>query len=197
MLKRSFDITASLIGIIILLPVFLLVAIWIKLDSPGPILFQQVRVGRNGQEFAIYKFRSMVVAAESLGKQITIGDDRRITPSGKLLRQFKLDELPQLFNVLKGDMSLVGPRPEVPSYVQLYAPEQRRVLDVRPGITDLASIEFRHESELLAQFADPEHAYIHEIMPKKLALNLQYIDRANLITDFLIILQTVAKVVAD
>jgi lipopolysaccharide/colanic/teichoic acid biosynthesis glycosyltransferase len=197
MLKRSFDIIVSLLGILILLPLFCLIALWIKLDSPGPILFHQTRIGQFGQEFQIYKFRSMVVAAESLGKLITVGADRRITRSGQFLRKFKLDELPQLFNVLIGDMSLVGPRPETPGYVQFYTPEQRQVLNVRPGITDLASIAFRHESELLAQYADPEHAYIHEIMPQKLALNLQYLDRANVVTDILIILQTLAKVVAD
>jgi lipopolysaccharide/colanic/teichoic acid biosynthesis glycosyltransferase len=197
MLKRLFDVFFALVGLVVFLPVLVVGAIWIKLDSPGPILFKQVRVGRLGREFKIYKFRTMVVNAESLGKQITIGEDRRITASGKWLRKFKFDEVPQIFNVLKGDMSLVGPRPEVPNYVKMYAPEQRRVLEVRPGITDLASIEFRRESDLLAQFADPEYAYIHEIMPKKLAMNLQYIDRANLVTDFSIIMQTLYKVMTD
>lgn len=190
MLKRIFDLFCSSIGIIFISPLFLLIAVWIKLDSPGSILFKQVRVGRFGKEFQIYKFRTMVVNAEQLGAQITTAGDQRITRSGKFLRQYKLDELPQLFNVWKGEMSLVGPRPEVPKYVALYTPEQRQVLNVRPGITDLASIQFRHESELLAASPNPEEFYVQDIMPKKLELNQNYIHKANLSFDFYIILQT-------
>jgi lipopolysaccharide/colanic/teichoic acid biosynthesis glycosyltransferase len=197
MFKRLFDCCASLFGIVILLPAFLLIAVWIKLDSPGYVFFRQTRVGQFGKEFQIYKFRTMVTAAEDFGDQLTVAQDQRITRCGKFLRHFKLDELPQLFNVVKGDMSLVGPRPEVPKYVELYSLEQFRVLVVRPGITDLASIEFRNESELLAQFVDPEQAYIHEIMPKKLALSMQYIDHASFVEDLKIILQTLRAIVAD
>jgi lipopolysaccharide/colanic/teichoic acid biosynthesis glycosyltransferase len=195
--KRTFDILFAGIGIVILLPIFLAIAIWIKLDSPGPILFRQTRIGRFGQEFKIYKFRTMVVNAEALGQQITATDDRRITRSGQFLRKYKLDELPQLFNVLTGEMSLVGPRPEVPKYVALYTPEQRRVLDVPPGITDLASIHFHNEGELLAKAQNPEEIYIQEIMPKKLELNRQYIVQASLGFDLLVILQTFSRVLAQ
>ncbi|NJK47263.1 sugar transferase [Candidatus Gracilibacteria bacterium] len=194
--KRAFDIFFSLIGILVLFPLFVIIAFWIKLDSPGSIFFKQIRVGRYGREFNIYKFRSMVAEAESIGKQITVDGDRRITSSGQFLRKYKLDELPQLFNVLKGDMSLVGPRPEVPKYVALYNFEQRRVLEVRPGITDLASIQFRNESELLSSVSNPEDFYIQEIMPQKLALNIQYISQASLGFDLLLILQTLWRTIA-
>ena len=197
MLKRVFDVFFSLLGLVLLAPIFLVVAIWIKLDSPGSVFFRQTRIGQFGREFSIYKFRTMVANAESLGKQITVANDRRITRSGQFLRKFKLDEIPQLFNVLKGEMSLVGPRPEVPRYVELYTSEQRKVLEVRPGITDIASIEFRNENDLLANALNFEEAYIQEIMPKKLELNMQYIDRANLGFDFLIILQTLWRVASD
>lgn len=195
--KRLFDLFFALIGIIILLPIFLAIAIWIKLDSPGPVLFRQTRIGRFGHEFKIYKFRTMVANAEALGKQITADGDQRITSSGKFLRKYKLDELTQLFNVLKGEMSIVGPRPEVPTYVALYTLEQRRVLEVPPGITDLASIHFRNESELLANTPNPEQAYIQAIMPQKLELNSQYIAQASLGLDLAIILQTLWRVVAQ
>jgi len=196
MIKRTFDVLCALIGIVLLCPVFLIIALWIKLDSPGPVFFKQSRIGQFGHEFRIYKFRTMVVEAEKLGKQITVGNDQRITRSGRFLREFKLDELPQLVNVLKGEMSLVGPRPEVPKYVGMYTFEQRQVLKVRPGITDPASIEFRNESELLATVSDPEATYIQEIMPKKLALNLQYVARPDLVSDIQIILHTLVRVIA-
>lgn len=196
MLKRTFDIFFSLTGIVVLLPLFLVIALWINLDSPGSVFFRQTRVGHFGREFIIYKFRTMVAEAESIGGQLTVAHDQRITRSGKFLRKSKLDEIPQLLNVLKGEMSLVGPRPEVPKYVALYTSEQRRVLQVRPGITDLASIEFCDENELLVNVRDPEKTYIQEIMPRKLDLNLQYISRASLPADVLIIFQTLAKVVA-
>lgn len=195
--KRIFDLFFAFIGVLILLPLFLAIAVWIKLDSPGPILFRQIRVGQFGREFTLYKFRTMVADAEALGKQITAIDDWRITRSGRLLRKYKLDELPQLFNVLKGEMSLVGPRPEVPKYVAFYTLEQRRVLEVPPGITDLASIKFRNESDLLAGISNSEELYIQEIMPQKLELNLNYIAQASLSFDLLIILKTLWRVLVD
>ncbi len=169
-IKRLFDILASGIGIIILSPVLLIIALRIKTGSDGPVFFKQVRVGKDGKEFEILKFRTMVVDAEKMGRQITVGADNRITKVGGFLRKYKLDELPQLFNVFKGDMSLVGPRPEVPRYVKLYTEEQRKVLNVKPGITDLASIRYRDENELLGQAENPDEFYINTIMPDKLAL---------------------------
>jgi lipopolysaccharide/colanic/teichoic acid biosynthesis glycosyltransferase len=195
MAKRIFDLLFALIGILILSPLFFTIAIWIKLDSPGNVLFRQIRIGRFGHEFSIYKFRTMVADAESRGKQITVAKDSRITRSGQFLRKYKLDELPQLFNVVKGEMSLVGPRPEVPRYVAYYTAEQRRVLDVLPGITDPASIKFRNESELLKDTANPEYVYINEIMPQKLELNMQYLGQDNLGFALLIILKTLQKVI--
>lgn len=195
--KRIFDLLFSLMGILVLAPIFLAIAVWIKVDSPGSVFFRQVRVGQFGKEFRIYKFRTMVTNAEALGKQITVGEDPRITDCGRFLRKYKLDELPQLFNVLKGDMSLVGSRPEVPKYVALYTPEQLKVLELPPGITDLASIRFRNESELLSQAENPEEFYVKEIMPQKLELNKQYLAQANLIFDLYIILQTLWRLGFD
>ncbi|MDM9381284.1 sugar transferase [Chlorogloeopsis sp. ULAP01] len=196
MSKRIFDLFFSLIGITILLPLFLMIAISIKLDSPGPVFFRQVRVGRFGCEFKIYKFRTMIIEAEKMGKQITIDNDQRITRIGRFLRKYKLDELPQLLNVIKGEMSLVGPRPEVPKYVYMYTHEQRRVLEVLPGITDLASIKFRNENQLLKHNHNPEDFYIHEIMPQKLKLNIEYIEQMGLSFDLLIICKTLLQVIA-
>ncbi|RCJ37346.1 glycosyl transferase [Nostoc minutum NIES-26] len=196
MSKRVFDLFFSLLGVAILLPLFFFIAIWIKLDSPGTIFFRQVRIGRFGREFKIYKFRTMIQSAEKIGKQITIANDKRITRSGRFLRKYKLDELPQLFNVIKGEMSLVGPRPEVPKYVALYTSEQRRVLEVLPGITDLASMKFHNESELLKDMNNSEHFYINEIMPRKLELNMEYITRFSLVFDLVIILKTLKRVFA-
>jgi lipopolysaccharide/colanic/teichoic acid biosynthesis glycosyltransferase len=193
--KRIFDLFFALVGIIILMPLLLAIAVWIKFDSSGPIFFRQTRIGQFGCEFRIYKFRTMIANAESLGQQITTANDQRITAIGKFLRKYKLDELPQLLNVIKGEMSLVGPRPEVPKYVALYSSEQQRILEVRPGITDLASIEFRNESEMLAKATNPEEFYIQEIMPKKLKLNIQYIEQANIRLDLFIIFQTIWRVV--
>ena len=191
MAKRVFDLFASSLGLLILAPVFLVIAILIRCDSPGPVLFKQERVGLRGKPFRIFKFRTMHVDAEAMGGQLTVGKDPRITRIGRFLRKGKLDELPQLLNVWRGEMSLVGPRPEVPKYVALYSPEQHKVLQVRPGITDLASIAFRNENDLLQSSDDPEKAYIEEIMPKKLALNLQYIAQGgDLWFDFRIILRT-------
>ena len=191
--KRGFDFIASLIGCILLIPIFSAIAILIKLDSNGPILYKQKRVGKDGKEFEILKYRTMVVDAEKLGKQITVGNDCRITRIGKFLRKSKLDELPQLFNVLKGDMSLVGPRPEVPKYVNLYNEEEREVLKVKPGITDFASIEYRDENEILGTVENPEEYYINVIMKHKLQLNLKYIYTNNIFLDIKIILKTLLK----
>ena len=192
-IKRIFDILASGIGIIILSPVLIIIALRIKTGSDGPVFFKQVRVGQGGKEFKILKFRTMVVDAEKLGRQITDGADNRITKVGAFLRKYKLDELPQLFNVFKGDMSLVGPRPEVPRYVNMYTEEQRRVLEVKPGITDLASIRYRDENELLGQAENPDEFYINTIMPDKLALNMEYINKSNIFFDIYIIINTIIK----
>lgn len=192
-IKRAFDFVSSFLGIIVLSPVLLIICISIKITSPGPILFKQKRVGINGKCFNILKFRTMVVDAEKMGKQITVGADKRITSAGKFLRKYKLDELPQLFNVLKGDMSLVGPRPEVPRYVELYNEEQRKVLNVRPGITDLASLRYRDENDILGEVNNPEEYYINTIMPDKLSLNLEYINNNNFFYDIGIIFKTIIK----
>lgn len=192
-LKRVFDILFSGLGLLVLSPFFLIIAIRIKCDSKGPVFFKQVRVGEKGKEFKILKFRTMVVDAEKLGRQITVGADSRITKSGAFLRKYKIDELPQLINVFKGDMSLVGPRPEVPRYVAMYNDEQKKVLDVKPGITDLASLKYKDENDILGEADDPDACYINVIMPDKLALNLDYIDKSNVFTDLGIILKTIVK----
>ena len=192
-IKRVCDFILSLIGIIVLSPIFIIVSIAIKLDSRGKILFLQKRVGRYGKEFNIYKFRTMVSNAEKLGKQITVGNDNRITKVGAFIRKYKIDELPQLFNVLKGDMSLVGPRPEVPKYVKLYSDEQKKVLNVRPGITDMASLRYKDENEILGKVDNPEEYYINVIMKDKLNLNLEYIEKSNIFFDLYLIIKTVVK----
>ncbi|MBN1072311.1 sugar transferase [Clostridium botulinum] len=191
--KRIFDFVCSTLGIIILSPIFILLSIMIKTGSDGPVFFKQIRVGEDGKDFEILKFRTMVVDAEKLGKQITVGNDNRITKIGSFLRKYKLDELPQLINVFKGDMSLVGPRPEVPRYVNMYNEEQRKVLEVKPGITDLASIRYKDENALLGKAEDPEEFYINTIMPDKLALNLEYINKSNVFFDIYIIVKTILK----
>ncbi|MDR5587949.1 sugar transferase [Clostridium aquiflavi] len=191
--KRVFDFICSTLGIIILSPIFILISIMIKTGSDGPVFFKQIRVGRDGKDFEILKFRTMVVDAEKLGKQITVGNDNRITKIGSFLRKYKLDELPQLINVFKGDMSLVGPRPEVPRYVKMYNDEQRKVLEVKPGITDLASIRYKDENALLGKAENPEEFYINTIMPDKLALNLEYINKSNVFFDIYIIVKTILK----
>lgn len=189
-MKRLFDLVCVIPGIIVLAPLFLLIAVWIKLDSAGPVFFRQERVGLNGRLFRILKFRTMVINAEALGGQLTVGSDRRVTGAGGLLRRYKLDELPQLFNVLVGDMSLVGPRPEVPRYVALYTDELRQVLRLRPGITDPASIQFRDEAALLGTAEDPERYYIDVLMPEKIRLNMEYAKRATLWQDILTVFRT-------
>ncbi|AGF59093.1 MULTISPECIES: sugar transferase [Clostridium] len=191
--KRIFDLICSTLGLIVLSPVLLVIAIRIKTGSDGPVFFKQIRVGERSKEFEILKFRTMVVDAEKLGRQITVGNDSRITKIGAFLRKYKLDELPQLINVFKGDMSLVGPRPEVPRYVKLYNEEQIRVLEVKPGITDLASIRYRDENDLLGEVENPDEFYINTIMPDKLALNLEYINKNNIFLDIYIILKTIIK----
>ena len=197
MAKRLFDIVCAGIGLLLLSPLLLAVAVWVKLDSPGPVMFRQERVGRFGATFRIHKFRTMRVDAPRLGPQITIGDDARITRSGRWLRASKVDELPQLWDVLRGAMSLVGPRPEVPRYVALYPAELRElVLSVRPGITDPASLSFRNESELLARAEDPEREYVEVVMPMKLRLAADYVRSATLGGDIRLILATLGAIKA-
>ena len=192
-IKRIFDVMCASLGLIILSPMLIIVTILIKKGSDGPVFFKQIRVGENEKEFLILKFRTMVVDAEKLGKQITIGNDSRITKIGALLRKYKLDELPQLINVFKGEMSLVGPRPEVPRYVKLYTEEQRKVLKIKPGITDLASLRYKDENDLLGDKQDPEAFYINTVMPDKLSLNLEYMKKNNVIFDIYIIIKTIVK----
>jgi lipopolysaccharide/colanic/teichoic acid biosynthesis glycosyltransferase len=182
--KRLFDVIVAALGLLLLSPLLIAIALWIKLDSPGPVFFRQERVGRGGVLFRIHKFRSMRADAPLAGPQLTVGADPRITRAGQLLRRTKLDELPQLIDVLAGSMSLVGPRPEVPRYVALYPAALRdKVLSVRPGITDPASIEYRDESALLARATDPERVYIEQIMPAKLRCAASYVDRMSLAND--------------
>lgn len=194
MAKAIFDRLAALIGIIVLSPLLLVCTLLVSLDSPGGPFFVQTRVGKHGKTFGLYKFRSMRIDAEQSGK-LTIGDrDPRITKVGYILRKYKLDELPQLFNVLFGHMSVVGPRPEVPEYVALYNTDQRRALEVKPGITDYASLIYFRESELLAKSPDPGSTYINEVMPTKLALNLKYIEQRSFMEDLRIIGQTILRI---
>lgn len=195
--KRCLDLVLAVPATLLLLPVFALLALWIKLDSRGPVFFLQERIGRGGRSFRIWKFRTMVTDAERLGTQITIGRDPRITRSGHFLRRYRFDELPQLFNVLKGEMSIVGPRPEVPRYVALYDRAQRRILAYRPGITSPASIAFSNESELLASQADPETYYRNTVMPAKIQLDLQYELQATVWSDCTIIAKTFFRLFGD
>jgi lipopolysaccharide/colanic/teichoic acid biosynthesis glycosyltransferase len=190
MLKRCFDIVVSATGLVLLSPVLILAGVLVRLTSPGPALFQQVRVGRNFVPFRILKFRTMVQSAPQRGPALTVGRDPRITTVGSFLRKTKLDEFPQLINVLKGEMSLVGPRPEVPKYVEMFREAYAEVLTVRPGITDLASLRFRHEAEILAQAEDPEAEYCQRILPEKLRLAKEYIQHSSLVFDFQVIVQT-------
>ena len=196
-MKRLFDIVASTLGLLILSPVFIIVAIWIKLDSPGPVFYRQTRVGRYNKDFRIFKFRSMRVGSDK-GSLVTIGGrDPRVTRSGYFIRKFKIDELPQLINVFKGDMSLVGPRPEVRHYVNYWTPEQMRVLDVRPGITDPASIRFRNENELLEKADDPERYYIDVIMQEKIKLYLDYVEKSSFWYDVKLIFLTFKVIITE
>lgn len=196
-MKRVFDIIASGLGLLILSPLFLVIAVWVKLDSPGPVFYKQVRVGRNNKDFYLYKFRSMRVGSDKKGLITVGGRDPRVTRSGYYIRKYKLDEFPQLINVFKGDMSLVGPRPEVRKYVDLYTPEQMHVLDVRPGITDLASIRYRNENELLAKASDPEQYYRDIVMQDKLRINLEYVRNHSFLGDIRLIFNTFIAIVKN
>lgn len=196
-MKRLFDVIASGCGLIVLSPIFVVMTIWIKLDSRGPIFYRQIRVGRNNKDFRIFKFRSMRTGSDK-GSLVTIGGrDPRITRSGYFIRKFKLDELPQLINVFLGDMSLVGPRPEVRHYVDYWTPEQMHVLDVRPGITDPASIKFRNENELLEKAENPEKYYIEVIMQEKIKLYLEYVENASFWYDIKLIFKTFKVIIME
>ena len=196
-MKRLFDVVASGFGLFVLSPLFLVLAIWIKCDSKGPVFYRQVRVGYKNKDFRIFKFRSMRVGADK-GSLVTIGGhDPRVTRSGYFIRKFKFDELPQLINVFLGDMSLVGPRPEVRHYVDYWTPEQMHVLDVRPGITDPASIKFRNENELMEKAENPEKYYIEVIMQEKIKLYLEYVEKHSFWYDFGLILKTFKVIVSE
>ena len=194
-MKRFLDIIFSGVGLICLSPLFVFLALWVKLDSPGPVFYRQVRVGRNNRDFKLYKFRSMRVDSDKKGLITIGGHDPRVTQSGYYIRKYKLDEFPQLINVFLGDMSLVGPRPEVRKYVDMYTDEQMHVLDVRPGITDLASICYRNENELLESVDNPEQYYREVIMQDKLRINLEYINRHSIYGDIKLVLKTLLVVV--
>jgi lipopolysaccharide/colanic/teichoic acid biosynthesis glycosyltransferase len=189
-MKRAFDIVVSCVGLILLLPFFVVLAILIKIDDPGPVFFGQKRIGRDFRPFSIYKFRTMVKNAEQKGSKLTAGGDQRITRLGKILRALKIDELPQLFNVLKGEMSLVGVRPEVEEYVELYKKEYAEILKTRPGITDVSSITFRNEEELLGRQSDPEWYYAHVLLPKKIRLGQEYVSNASFFYDIKLVFKT-------
>jgi lipopolysaccharide/colanic/teichoic acid biosynthesis glycosyltransferase len=191
--KRLFDLLASCTALLILLVPFFFLAIWIMLDSRGGVFYRQVRVGKNGSEFGLLKLRSMRPDADHQG-QLTIGNDSRVTRAGRFIRRFKLDEFPQLINIIKGEMSIVGPRPEVPKYVALYSAEQKKVLEVLPGLTDYASIEYLDEQEILGRSDNPEKAYVNEVMPKKLELNLQYIRERSFWLDLKLIFKTIGRI---
>lgn len=195
LLKRTFDLLASSLGLLLLSPLFLVLAIWIKFDSRGPVFYRQVRVGKGNRDFRLFKFRSMRVGSDKKGLITVGGHDPRITRSGYYIRKYKLDELPQLINVFTGDMSLVGPRPEVRKYVDLYTPEQMHVLDVRPGITDLASIRYRNENELLEKVDDPDQYYTDVIMQDKLQLNLEYVQKQSFWFDLQLIFKTFWEII--
>ena len=196
-LKRAMDIVISGCALLVIWPVLVLIALAIKIDDPGPVFYRQVRVGKNGKEFRIYKFRTMVVDADKKGLAITVGRDNRITRMGSLLRKTKLDELAQLINVFTGEMSFVGPRPEVPKYVNMYTPYQRQVLLVRPGITDYASIAYRNENDMLEGAEDPERMYIDVIMPDKIELNMKYLHEISPLADIRLIFSTIIAVIKD
>lgn len=193
MIKRLFDVVVAATGLLILLPIFVVVAILTRLDSPGPTFFRQERMGRGFRPFAIYKFRTMVKDAPLKGGPITFGGDPRVTRLGRLLRKSKVDELPQLVNVLKGDMSLVGPRPEVRRYVELFRTDYEEILRIRPGITDLASVRYRAEAEILGKTANPEEEYVQRILPEKIRLAKEYIERSSFSFDLHLIARTLLK----
>lgn len=195
MTKRFFDLVCASFGFFLLLPLFLIVAIWIKFDSKGPVFFRQIRVGRNEVPFRIHKFRTMVVNSESVGR-LTIGNDARVTRSGIFLRKFKIDELPQLIDVIIGTMSLVGPRPEVQEFIDCYPEAEKKIiLSVRPGITDRASIEMVDENDILASYDDPKIAYVEHILPIKQKFYIDYVNKNGIFSDFKIILDTFLKII--
>ena len=193
MIKRSFDIGIAAIGLIMLSPIMLVVAVLIKCDSQGPVFFKQKRIGKDFRAFLIYKFRTMKENSELSGPMITVGEDPRITRIGRFLRKTKLDELPQLINVLKGEMSLVGPRPELPRFVELFRREYAEILTVRPGITDLASLKYQDEAKLMGQFTNPEEEYVRSILPDKIRLAREYIECSSIVFDLSLILRTLPK----
>ena len=195
-MKRVFDIVAAFVGLLFFFPLFLLVALLIKLDSKGPVFFKQERMGKNFRPFWIYKFRSMVQDAPEKGALISVANDSRITRVGNVLRKMKIDELPQLINVLLGDMSLVGPRPEVRRYVELFRKDYEEILKVRPGITDLASLKYRDEATILSKAADPEEEYRQRVLPEKIRLAKEYIPKSSLLFDLQLILRTLVKLFA-
>ncbi|MBR6631846.1 MAG: sugar transferase [Alistipes sp.] len=196
-MKRIFDIIASGCGLLVLSPLFIILAIWIKIDSKGPVFYKQIRVGQYNKDFMLYKFRSMRVGSDKKGL-ITVGNrDSRITKSGYFIRKYKLDEFPQLINVLIGDMSLVGPRPEVRKYVELYTEEQLHVLDVKPGITDLASIRYRNENEILEKAENPDEYYTNVVMQDKLKINLEYVANHSFWYDISLIFKTFWAIVSE
>ena len=193
MTKRIIDLLLAGTALVILSPLLLILAAWVGLSSKGGVFYRQERVGRYGKPFQLIKFRSMRPASDQKGL-LTVGNDQRITPVGHILRKYKLDELPQLWNIIKGEMSIVGPRPEVQKYVDYYSPEQKKVLELRPGLTDYASLEYFEEARLLAESPNPEQTYIQEVMPAKLNLNLRYLAEQSLVTDLKIIGQTIGKI---
>ncbi len=194
-MKRFLDLLCSIVALVLLAPLWLLIALAIMLESRGGVLYRQSRVGRDNRDFTLYKFRTMRTGSDKKGL-LTVGDrDSRVTRVGYFLRKYKLDEFPQLINIIKGDMSIVGPRPEVRKYVDMYTPEQMKVLSVRPGLTDYASVRYVHESEILARSDNPEQTYINEVMPAKLVLNLEYIQHQSLKEDIKLIFQTFAAIV--
>jgi len=195
LIKRIFDLIFSLIGIFVFSPFMLIIAALIKMTSPGPILYRGTRIGRFGEPFRLLKFRTMVTNADKIGGPSTADDDPRVTKAGRTLRKYKLDELPQLFNVVTGEMSFVGPRPEVAAEVALYSPDQRRLLKVSPGITDWASMRFHNEGEILKGSADPHHTYQEKIRPEKIRLGLEYVEKHCLWIDMQILFATVALIV--
>jgi lipopolysaccharide/colanic/teichoic acid biosynthesis glycosyltransferase len=192
-IKRAFDIIIAGTGLLVLLPIMMVVAVLIKCDSQGPVFFKQKRMGKGFRAFLIYKFRTMKENSELTGSLITIGEDPRITRVGSFLRKTKIDELPQLINVLKGEMSLVGPRPELPRFVELFRREYAEILTMRPGITDLASLKYQDEASLMDQFANPEEEYVRSILPDKIRLAKEYIDRSSIVFDLRLILRTLPK----
>lgn len=194
-MKRAFDVIASGLGLLFLSPLFLFLAVWIKCDSKGPVFYRQTRVGKGNRDFRLFKFRSMRPDSDKLGLITVGGHDPRVTRSGYYIRKYKLDEFPQLINVFRGDMSLVGPRPEVRKYVDMYTPEQMTVLNVRPGITSLASIRYRNENDILAAADDPDRCYIEQVMPDKLAIDLEYVRHASLWNDIKLIFSTFREII--